>query len=216
MTYLTRIELNPVRRGYRYLVASPNRLHAAVEASFPRSGSSAGRCLWRLDESPKGCFLFVQSALEPDFTHLVEQAGWPLRPDWTTRPLAPLLDALEVGQRWRFRFAANPVRSGRPADGAPTKRFGHVSASQQMQWFLQRGPAWGFAVPTGAAGQPDAVIVSRGVRQFRRSTGDPVTVNVAVFEGLLEVTDAELLCSKLVAGMGHSKAYGCGLMTLAR
>ena len=33
--FLTRVYLNPYRRGCRRLVLSPQRLHAAVLASFP-------------------------------------------------------------------------------------------------------------------------------------------------------------------------------------
>jgi CRISPR system Cascade subunit CasE len=43
-----------------------------------------------------------------------------------------------------------------------------------------------------------------------------VNLAVATFDGLLEVADADLLRRTLVSGLGPAKAYGCGLMTLAR
>ena len=45
---------------------------------------------------------------------------------------------------------------------------------------------------------------------------DRVTINRTVYEGVARVTDPDALRRALVAGIGRSKAYGCGLMTLAR
>lgn len=36
------------------------------------------------------------------------------------------------------------------------------------------------------------------------------------FEGVLTITEAELFRKALIDGIGRAKAYGCGLMTLAR
>ena len=43
-----------------------------------------------------------------------------------------------------------------------------------------------------------------------------MTLALATFEGVLEVTDPDALRHGLVHGIGRGKAYGCGLMTLAR
>ena len=47
-------------------------------------------------------------------------------------------------------------------------------------------------------------------------TANRVTINRTVYEGVARVTDPDALRHALVAGIGRSKAYGCGLMTLAR
>lgn len=41
-----------------------------------------------------------------------------------------------------------------------------------------------------------------------------VTLRIAQFDGVLEVTDAAVLRGALLSGMGRAKGYGCGLMTL--
>ncbi len=38
----------------------------------------------------------------------------------------------------------------------------------------------------------------------------------AAVDGLLDVTDPDVLRQALIEGLGHGKAYGCGLLTLAR
>ena len=57
--------------------------------------------------------------------------------------------------------------------------------------------------------------VERSTAEFRRG-GERVTLALATFQGVLEVTEPEALRRHLVHGIGRGKAYGCGLMTLAR
>ncbi|WP_423218759.1 type I-E CRISPR-associated protein Cas6/Cse3/CasE [Streptomyces kasugaensis] len=42
-----------------------------------------------------------------------------------------------------------------------------------------------------------------------------VVMNSVTFEGRLRITDPAILTERLLAGIGPSKAYGCGLLTLA-
>src|SRR5690349_679645 len=97
--FLTRFRLNPARRGARKLMGSPHALHAAVRAGFPNDADyarGADRTLWRLDvQAQASAVLYVVSPGKPDFTHLVEQAGWPTTTEaWDTRDYGPLLDTL--------------------------------------------------------------------------------------------------------------------------
>ena len=61
----------------------------------------------------------------------------------------------------------------------------------------------------------DLAVVGRAVRRFPRN-GSTVTLATATFEGHLEVTDVAALRHALNHGVGRAKAYGCGLLTLAR
>ena len=113
--YISRIALNPARLEAKKLLASPACMHSAVEHAFPPSSprnDSDGRILWRVDmlKESHQVWLYVVSPDKPDFSHVVEQAGWPLHPEWETRDYRPLLDRIAVGQHWAFRLRANPVR----------------------------------------------------------------------------------------------------------
>ena len=71
------------------------------------------------------------------------------------------------------------------------------------------------------AASASVVVVRRerpvfGRRNPDRDRRDRVTINRTVYEGVARVTDPDALRHALVAGIGRSKAYGCGLMTLAR
>ena len=52
--FLTQFDINVARRDAMRLLASPERLHAAVLGAFPpgQSVSDGARTLWRLDRGP--------------------------------------------------------------------------------------------------------------------------------------------------------------------
>jgi CRISPR system Cascade subunit CasE len=215
--YLTRFQINPARRGARKLLASPQAVHAAVLAGFTETTASvsSARILWRIDAAPDGqVLLYIASPSRPDLTHLVEQAGWPTTGTWQTRPYEPLLASLQPAQQWAFRLTANPVRNSSQPDGRRSRRFGHVTVDQQREWLLARATQAGFQVALGERGEPDVIVHRRQTFTFGRN-GRTVTLRMATYDGRLEVVDATALRHVLVAGLGHAKAYGCGLLTLA-
>jgi CRISPR system Cascade subunit CasE len=210
--HLTRFEINPARRDARSMLASPQRMHAAVLAAFPESRDD-GRILWRLDEGRHDVVLYVVSPDKPDLTHLVETIGRPTY-GWQTRDYGPFLDRLAAGERWAFRLRANPVHNVRPEEGGRGKRVGHVTAEQQTAWFHRQATRHGFFVVSGSADAPDVVLRDRRTLRFDRR-GRTVTLSTAVFEGTLQVEDPDAVRTALVAGIGPAKGYGCGLLTLA-
>ncbi|ASR35273.1 type I-E CRISPR-associated protein Cas6/Cse3/CasE [Prauserella marina] len=218
MSHLTRYEFNTARRGTRWLLSSPQRLHAAVLSSFPSEltqSAEDGRILWRLDSRPHQTLLYMVSPHRPDLTHLVEETGWPRIREWETRDYDPLLTRLAPGQRWTFRLTANPAQSRRRSETASrSQRFGHVTVAQQTQWLLDRVQKHGFAVVEGKSKEPDVAVQGRHTWKFTRS-GQTVTIATVVFEGTLEVTDPAALRFALINGIGPAKGYGCGLLTLA-
>ncbi len=223
MTYLSRLKLNPARRAGRNILSSPQAMHAAVLAAFPGrlADRTQERVLWRLDPGDGEVLLYVVSPEPPDLTHLVEQAGWPTLQTWETRDYSALLDALAVGQCWDFRLTANPTRSRPAGEGQRSQRFGHVTVAQQQEWLATRAERAGFGLP--AVPGPDGssrpehglVVRNRSLDRFRRGDGT-VTLARATFDGQLTVTDPDALRATLTGGLGPAKAYGCGLLTLAR
>ncbi|MEU9704023.1 type I-E CRISPR-associated protein Cas6/Cse3/CasE [Streptomyces sp. NPDC047981] len=245
MPYLSRIRINPLRAESRKLLASPRAMHAAVQGGVPGLPEQA-RTLWRLDpDNPHRPQLFVLTTDKPDWTHLVEQAGWPDADGehYAIRDYAPLLQQLAPGRSFAFRLTANPVqntsRPDKPTTLQQTRieagerrrgfRLGHRTATAQLNWFLSRTERWGFEVPTAShldkTQDPDddtprdIRITKRQRRSFGKGLGTAkeahVVMNSVTFEGSLRITDAALLTERLLAGIGPSKAYGCGLLTLA-
>ncbi|MFF3994749.1 type I-E CRISPR-associated protein Cas6/Cse3/CasE [Streptomyces cyaneofuscatus] len=174
MPYLSRIRINPLRTHSRRLLASPHVLHGAVQGGFP-GPPGAERTLWRLDaDDPYRPHVYVLSRSRPDWTHLVESAGWPGAEGEhaAVRDYEPLLKRLAEGQEYAFRLTANPVRNtvkpefltpsqakklARVPEGAKARGFrvAHRTAQAQLDWFLGHTDRWGFGV-SGSRTDPAA------------------------------------------------------------
>ena len=241
--FLTKIDLDPARRLARKYLGSPQVMHAVVlRATGGDDGDGPGRVLWRADRGPATTTLYLLSPSEPDCTRIVAEAGAAGTRSMTL-DYSPFLATLDAGQVWAFRLTANPSYSAPRGPEVRGKRFGHVTVEQQRRWLIERTPRYGFEPVSGAAASGDAavadsaaatgtdadavaasasvVVVRRERPVFRRRNPDRdrrdrVTINRTVYEGVARVTDPDALRHALVAGIGRSKAYGCGLMTLAR
>lgn len=160
--YLTRVYLNPYRRGCKFLISSPQRMHAAVLASFPPGSipsSSEGRVLWRIDRPPKtsrstnenspAIALYISSPVAPDPAAIVEQAGYEVNGSVVVKRTDDFLDSLREGQLWSFRVTVNPTfrRAGQEDEKGRKKVLAHVTVAQQTQWFLDRAVPNGFEIP---------------------------------------------------------------------
>lgn len=221
MTVLARMSVNAATRGGRRLLGDRQAMHAAVMSAFSPEAhdTMAGRVLWRVDHEAHRHTLYVVSPLEPDLTHVVEQAGW-ANESWDATDYDPFLGRLMTGQRWAFRLAANPVKAKAQQDGRRSKLLPHVTPAQQVAWLQDRAAGWGFSVPDASDGVAAVTVTHRADERFgRREDGaarrqSRVTLRVVQFDGVLDVADASLLRQAMTGGMGRAKGYGCGLMTL--
>lgn len=218
--YLSKMALNPARRGGRFLLGNPQAMHAAVMASFPPADTEGQRVLWRIDRMEHDVNVYVVSPTEPDFSHLIEQAGWATS-TWQTRDYLPLLDRVAADQQWAFRLQANPVKQSAVGE-SKGKRLAHVTPDQQIAWLKQREAQNGFSIVESSDGSAFVQVNSKTKTTFGRrdpnlqGTKSAVTLVRAQFDGLLTVTDAGLFRNTLTQGIGRAKAYGCGLMTIAK
>lgn len=211
--YLTHMPLNPDRRSTRELLASPQRLHAAVLSAFVPG--TEGRVLWRLDSPARHRLdLYIMSPVGPSLEAMADQAGWPSQPVWRTADYNPFLDGLEGDQEWVFRLRANPVRSVRGPSGGRGKRVALLDEAAQGEWLQGRAASHGFEVRMGSLG-PNLRVTERRTERFRRDGSGQVTLATTAFEGVLRVLDPTALRTALTCGIGPAKGYGCGLMTLA-
>ncbi|GAA2127259.1 type I-E CRISPR-associated protein Cas6/Cse3/CasE [Actinomadura napierensis] len=167
MTYLSRVRINPLRQTSRELLTNPRAMHSNVCAAVPATPDTERR-LWRLDtDNPHRPHLIALTRSKPDWTHLIEAAGWPAADDnqhCVVADYTPLLAQLAIGREFTFRLTVNPVQNiPRPpkrtdaqssADTQPDRkrrtsvRTGHRTAAHQLNWFLQRTDRYGFQIPS--------------------------------------------------------------------
>ncbi|MFD6345022.1 type I-E CRISPR-associated protein Cas6/Cse3/CasE [Streptomyces roseolus] len=171
MPHLSKIRINPRRRDAIRLLGNPQAMHATVLAGITEQPVTE-RVLWRLETTDRHQpHLLVLTHTKPDWSHLVEQAGWPQGDGEhaLVRDYTPLLDRIARGREFAFRLTANPVqntrrpekltasqaeRANRAAD-KPTGeerpirgyRLAHRTATHQLGWLLAKTPRLGFEIP---------------------------------------------------------------------
>lgn len=201
--YLSRLRLNPADPQARRDLADAYEMHRTLTRAFsPDAEQAPARFLWRQERNASGW---------PDGTVLV-QAAEPGR--WEVlRALPGYLQSLEAdkpvdwtvrvqpGGHFRFRLLANPTVT---RDG---KRHGLVREDEQLAWLNRQGERHGFAVLAAVRGTSDRLSARKGRHH--------ITVQSVGFEGLLQATDAAALCEAVTQGLGHAKAMGLGLLSLA-
>ncbi|MFF4234031.1 type I-E CRISPR-associated protein Cas6/Cse3/CasE [Streptomyces sp. NPDC001820] len=212
---LTRIRLNLRHPAVRRDLADYPGLHKtlmrlAPDHLGPQPRRQAG-LLFRLDPHLRQPTLLVQTTTPPDLAALPSGYGTA-----DTRDLTPLLTALRPGQRVHYRITANPsARAGQrptptPADTSARRRPRPVIAlhgNDAMAWWRRRAEMAGLALES-------ATMLPRDFRRPHRSQPGPCH-RLVQFDGTAHITDAAALADALCTGIGKTKSYGAGLLSLA-
>ena len=219
---LHRIHLDPRSREARRDLADPYQLHATLCRAFspPDRKCPEGEILWRLEPETgsDGCpRVLVQSRTIPDWEGIGVK-GWLAKTDPPVDLKSRLkLNALAIGQRFRFRLRANPcvTRAG--------KRLGLLRLEEQEQWIARKGQCHGFALPRLPSFdlsevKADRIDVRVSQEQMLSGTqhhGNEIRVFSVLYDGVMTVTDADAFVKVLHTGIGHGKALGLGLLSVA-
>lgn len=200
--YLTQLSLNRLDRKTMIMLADIYKLHQTILQGFiPYQNSD--RVLFRVEPEERNALVsvLIQSTLEPDWSLLKEanQAVISVK----TKEFAP---QLLPGDVLRFRLRANPTicREG--------KRYGLIRDESLREWLTKKADKIG-------AEFVDTVTMDEGYINGYKNNGHTrhkVTVKIARFEGRVRVVNAELFIHTLESGIGPAKAFGCGLLSVAR
>ncbi|BBF86001.1 CRISPR-associated protein, Cse3 family [Aquitalea magnusonii] len=198
--YLSRLKLDSRMATVRRDLASAYDMHRTLSRAFAASDDAQpSRFLWRLDSV---------DALQGEAVVLIqsEEAG-----RWQQLPAGYVQDSaskqldlsvlLQDQRHYRFRLLANPTvsRAG--------KRYGLVKEEEQLAWLQRQLQKAGCVV--------HSVLRTRSERWSMRRKGQLVTVQAAGFEGVLAVEQSALLQAAIGQGIGHAKALGLGMLSLA-
>ncbi|MFF9348434.1 type I-E CRISPR-associated protein Cas6/Cse3/CasE [Streptomyces sp. NPDC014734] len=152
--------------------------------------------------------------------------------DWSRIPRAALADKPEtltldrtfgVGDTVDFRTVVNPVRSRPPGPGSPEKtrgtRIAHTRPDHVKSWFARRLQPLGEpsvasdgAIRVGADTPVDDLSVRMLPRISSPAPHKGLRIARAEIRGKLTVTDPKAFVGVLTSGLGHGRAYGCGLV----
>jgi CRISPR system Cascade subunit CasE len=197
-----------------------------------KRGSDAG-FLFRVEPQPGGtAVILVLSAVEPNWDYafglkpgLLDDHGRPIGnagqllagPPAKPRPLQL---SIEPGKRFRFRLRANPTMkvhalhkgSRRITPLTKNGRRVPVPATKEafLGWLGKQADRAGFRIEGEPLIQPGYVYVNKDGKP-----GEGHRLRSVLYEGILEVTDADAFAKTLAAGIGPAKGYGFGLLSVA-
>jgi CRISPR system Cascade subunit CasE len=86
-----------------------------------------------------------------------------------------------------------------------------ITQAAYLAWMQRQGAAHGFSVE-----QETFQVVAHYRERIPRRSAAPALINCGELVGLLTVTDAQALGRCLSEGLGASRAFGCGLLEVAR
>jgi len=204
--YLSKLTLDPRHPQARRDLANPYEMHRTLARAYALDAETPPkRFLWRLERSPDykpSSVVLVQSTQLPNWSALERLAGYlsEIRRD---KPV-DLEKLIRPTARYRFRLLANPTvtREG--------KRWGLVHEQDQLAWLASQGERGGFKVLGCLRAAQERLQVRQG------KTGNRITVQTALFEGVLQAVDDQILRKRLIEGFGHAKAFGLGMLSLAK
>lgn len=147
--------------------------------------------LFRVDETASGKIVLVRSDVAP--TNLPHEAK--------TKPVA--VDVPPVGTPIRFRITVNAIRRSRPADPSIKRGTGITPVEQISDWVTGH---LGIAFEDITVFTHDRTVVTSGKSPLQLDSID----------GYAIVSNSAALEACLREGVGRAKAYGCGLLTIAR
>lgn len=203
--FLTQLQLDPRSAQARRDLADPYDMHRTLVRAFVQEdGQRPPRFLWRVEPGPARPqqTVLVQSASPSDWSFLSRVQGYLAGTENPhTRSFEPA-KLLQAGRRYRFRLVANPTVT---RDG---KRHSLAGEEAQLAWLSRQGERSGFGVISALVSGGDWVHSRKGAAQ--------VSLSRVCFEGVLQVRDTDQMATALASGIGPGKAFGCGLLSLAR
>ena len=208
--YLSRLLLDPANRQVISEISNRYELHRTLSAQFKDKKREDIGLLYRLEEPDLYEFtpltLLVQTLIEPHWEKLY-QTGY-LVQKAETKLYEP---TFEPGEVFYFRLLANPtVRRGK-GDFAG-KRVELRLDEEREAWLARKGEKGGFAL-RGMRSKDLGKISSYRFIDGKKQT---LTHQAVLYDGVLEVQAAEQFMTSLQKGIGPAKAFGFGLLSLAK
>jgi CRISPR system Cascade subunit CasE len=161
--------------------------HKAVMSGFEHSESPTARADWNILFRHDGENTLIQSAVAPVYSRSFEQKTFSLDPI--------------AGESYFFRASINAVSIEKTESG----RRKEVRCDPEV-WLQFQQAKRGFAIEKLLSAVSAPIVETSGGRRF--------FVNRFHIEGVLIAENAQLLGKTLLKGLGKSRSYGCGLLSI--
>ena len=242
MLYLSRLLLNQACRSVRSDMWDCRQMHRTVMRAFPGSldvdtGARASMgVLYRVEHSrlvnaPR---LLVQSRVEPDWSKLPQGYLLDTEPDIDNPACKNIEAAYErfaEGDVLVFCLTANPTRKVNTSlkterqAGLPKRNGNRVFICNENEQLARKAEESGFELLTAAIAETEIADVQVSNEQKvsgknrvldTQGASRELVLRGCTFSGRLRVVDSLRFRSALINGIGSGKAYGFGLLSVAR
>ena len=198
LTQLTPDYRNPlVRNDLRDVIDMHKRVMMVVPDDLGDQARHQAGVLYRVDESPRGPRILIQTQMPPQLGLLPAGYG-----QAETRDLDPLLKWLSAGALVRYRITANTCK--RKSHSTKVVALRGTAADE---WWKERASRSGLQLRSLLPHPLDDAV--GGDRQ------SGVRHALTRFDGVALVTDPTALRQAVLSGIGRGKSHGCGLLSLA-
>ena len=201
--YYSQCVLNSVKPVNPYL------LHKKIWNLFPDKADEKRSFLFRVEnQGQKGVqHILLQSSYEP------QPANGELV--LLNKPKKVQFDGITNGASYRFLLRANPTKRIKDSGGKTTNqgrvRVPIIDESEIIAWLSRQFE--------GLAEIKAVTLAQQDLLYFRKDKGNQNHVGkiqTVTYSGILTVVESESLVNKMKDGIGPAKAFGCGLLTLAK
>jgi CRISPR system Cascade subunit CasE len=189
------------RQVYRDL-RDATRMHKLVMSLVPDGLGEEPRrhagLLYRIEETPNGVRVLVQTAIAPDVSKLPSEYRAA-----QVRSLDPLLRWLREGAAVRYRLSANTCRRQ-----ARSKKVIPLRGADADAWWASHAPGCGLSLESLISRSPGDMVGGTDPKTAIRHT-------VTQFDGVAIIIDPTALTSAIITGIGRGKSHGCGMLSIA-
>jgi len=191
---------------------NPYQFHQALWKLFPGYENAERDFLFRVEQfqSGVGAQVLLQSAIRP--------VGNEQTPLLLAQPREFVLN-VPNGQSLRFRLRANPIKTIKDNSKGTVEKKGKtftktvrvplLHEDQQQAWLERK--LQDFAQLETLVVQPEPITYFRKAKESRSGK-----IQTVLFDGIMTVTDPTEFESQVFQGIGPAKAFGCGLLSIAR
>ncbi|MDY6846394.1 MAG: type I-E CRISPR-associated protein Cas6/Cse3/CasE [Chloroflexota bacterium] len=208
--YLSKLLLDPASRQVQKEISNRYELHRTLTAQFPQESRENIGLLYRIEMPDRQVYqpirLLIQTQLEPNWKKFVDKEL--------------LTDRAQVKEfnlnfitktSYYFRLLGNPTMRKKQPDGSG-KRVGLYKIEEQENWLSHKAEQGGFRVL--AVTLTDLGLIE-SIKKKNSRTHNIKHLGIQ-FDGILTVTNPEKFEKTIIKGIGSAKAFGFGLLSLAK
>jgi CRISPR system Cascade subunit CasE len=181
-------------------------MHRTLLRAFPDVSRAEAGLLYRVFSGERDVTVYLQSRLEPDVSSL-EKYGFTPDENGLPRDIGSLRDKFRRGEKFAFDLLCYPSKKV-GNDVKNSRRVYLRQPEEREKWLLEKARQCGFTAKN--------LLEKTSFSLNGEKKEAPLHYYAVEFTGELTIEDDEAFWNGYCSGIGAGKAYGLGLLLLAR